>query len=404
MAYWIDEFHLDGLRIDATQDIRDDSSEHILTAIARVARRAARNRSIYVVAENEPQHIRHVRSPLDGGFGMDALWNDDFHHTAMVALSGHSEAYLSDYRGSPQEFVSALRHGFLYQGQLSRWLKRRRGTASRGVPPACFVTFLQNHDQVANSSRGQRCHVMASPGLYRAITGVLLLGPGTPMLFQGQEFAASSPFYYFAAHDPSLARLVFEGRRNFLSQFPSTASAAMQARLVDPADRATFERSKLDWSERESHHGTLQMHHDLLRLRRYDPVLARSLAQSTRDFDGAVLGDDAFVFRYFDPEDCDRLLVVNLGNDLRLSPAPEPLLAEPEGSDWHVAWCSEDPRYGGLGVPPLTQDDHWFLPGRSATFLTPRTREEIWTASSAPCHGTSSSTPGTNPSSRGSGS
>ena len=163
-GYWIDEFHLDGLRLDATQQIFDASTPHILTEIARRVRQAARGRSTFLVAENEPQHVRLVKSEDEGGYGLDALWNDDFHHSAMVALTGHNEAYYSDYRGTAQELLAAVKWGFIYQGQRSQWQKNRRGTPSLNLPPEAFVTFLQNHDQVANSAHGLRSPAPEYPG------------------------------------------------------------------------------------------------------------------------------------------------------------------------------------------------------------------------------------------------
>ena len=233
-GYWIAEFHLDGLRLDATQNIYDQSTEHILAAMTRRVREMAGGRSTIIVAENEPQHVKLVRPHEQGGYGIDALWNDDFHHSAMVALTGQNEAYYTDYLGKPQEFISAIKWGYLYQGQLYTWQKQRRGTPGLGLP-ATFVIFLQNHDQVANSAHGQRCHVLTSPGRYKALTALMLLGPGTPMLWQGQEFAASSPFFYFADHQPELAQLVYQGRVEFLSQFQGIATPEMQAYLPDPA-------------------------------------------------------------------------------------------------------------------------------------------------------------------------
>ena len=168
----------------------------------------------------------------------------------------------------------------------------------------------------------------------------MLLGPGTPMLFQGQEFAASSPFFYFADFAGELARLTRQGRAKFLSQFPSVAQPDMQARLRDPADPETFARSKLDLSERQRHAGMYALHRDLLRLRREDPVFR---AQRRGGLDGAVLAPEAFVLRFFGTAGDDRLLVVNLGRDLLSSPAPEPLLAPPEGMVWEMLWSSEDP-------------------------------------------------------------
>src|SRR5438132_4747903 len=273
-SYWIDEYHFDGLRLDATQQIFDASEDNIMAAITRAVRTAARGRGTYIVAENEAQESKLVRPPQAGGYGMDALWNDDFHHTAIVACTGHSEAYYSDYKGTPQEFISALKWGYLYQGQWYSWQKKRRGTPSLDLHPSNFVTYMQNHDQVANSLRGKRLHQATSPGRFRAITALMLLGPGTPMLFQGQEFGASTPFYYFADHNPELAKLVGKGRKDFLKQFPSIACPECESILVDPESEETFRKSKLDLSERQKHAEIYQMHRDLLRLRRADPVFA----------------------------------------------------------------------------------------------------------------------------------
>jgi maltooligosyltrehalose trehalohydrolase len=367
-AYWIDEYHLDGLRLDATQQIYDASPEHILAALGRRVRAAAGGRATLLIAENEPQDTRLVRPLEAGGYGLDALWNDDFHHTAVVALTGINAAYYSDYLGRPQEFVSAMKWGYLYQGQRYRWQKKRRGTPAFGLSPATFVTFIQNHDQIANSARGHRRHLLTSPGHYRALTALMLLGPGTPMLFQGQEFGASAPFLYFADHKPELARQVRRGRADFLRQFPALAAPEMQAELPDPADITTYEKSKLDLSERERNAEAYALHLDLLTIRREDPVFA---AQRPGGVDGAVLALEAFVIRYFSGEHDDRLLLVNLGRELAVDPAPEPLLAPPAGARWKVQWSSEDPRYGGFGTPPVEGDAGWHLPGESAVVMRP---------------------------------
>ena len=142
-AYWIKEFHLDGLRLDATQNVYDKSKDHILAEINRSARRAADSRGIIIVAENEPQDTKLIRSEKEGGYGFDGLWNDDFHHSAAVALTGSREGYFADYLGSPQELLSALKYGFLYQGQWYSWEKQRRGTSTLGLNPAAMVMFLQ---------------------------------------------------------------------------------------------------------------------------------------------------------------------------------------------------------------------------------------------------------------------
>jgi maltooligosyltrehalose trehalohydrolase len=368
-GYWIDEFHLDGLRLDATQAIHDESAEHVLAAVGRRVREAAKGRSTLVIAENEPAHVRHVRPVDDGGFGLDAVWADDFHHSAVVALTGQNDAYFTDYLGAPQELVSAVKWGPLYQGQYYSWQQARRGTPARGQEPASFVFFLENHDQVANSSGGKRLHQRTSPGRWRATTALLLLAPQTPLLFQGQEFASSKPFLFFADPDAELAKAVGEGRKKFLAQFPSLALAEMQACFADPSDPRTFERSKLDPAERERNVEALALHADLLRLRREDPVFR---AQRRGGVDGAVLGPHAFALRFLGRDDDDRLLLVNLGRSFRYSPAPEPLLAPPEGSSWTLRWTSESPRYGGCGGLPPERDREWWIPGEAAVVLAAR--------------------------------
>src|SRR5579871_943798 len=378
-AYWAEEYHIDGLRLDATQQIVDDSPENIMAALARSMRAAAKGRKVFIAAENEPQETRLVRHCESGGFGLDGLWNDDFHHSAVVAMTGHNQAYYSDYQGKPQELISAVKYGYLYQGQRYSWQNKRRGAPSWGLHPAQFVAYIQNHDQVANSGRGERVHHMTSPGRFRAMTALLLLAPSTPLLFQGQEFAASSPFFFFADHEPDARPLVSEGRIQSLSEFPNLAQAEMRPHHPDPGEVGTFERSRIDLSERQAHAGIYQLHKDLLRLRREDPLFH---AQKSGVVDGAVLGEEVFVLRYFGgsigrPGD-DRLLIVNMGRDLTLESAPEPLLAPVEGHLWDLIWSSEAPCYGGSGTAPVERGLGWRIPGHAAVVLRPCADDPTW--------------------------
>jgi maltooligosyltrehalose trehalohydrolase len=374
-AYWAQEYHLDGLRLDATQQIFDSSPEHIIAALAKSMRIAAGDRKVFIVAENESQLPMLARLRERGGYGLDGLWNDDYHHTSRVAVTGRKEAYYSDYSGKPQELISAVKYGYLYQGQRYRWQAKRRGAPAWDIEPWQFVTYMDNHDQIANSGRGERIHQLTSPGRLKAITALLLLGPGTPMLFQGQEFAASSPFCFFADHTGELPKLVREGRIQFLAQFPSLAQPNMRAHFADPMDPGTFERCKLDFAERERHAPIYQLHKALLRLRRQDGVFGAGCAR----VEGAVLAEEAFVLRFFGAQaGDDRLLLVNLGADLNLESAPEPLLAPPDEKVWKLLWSSEDPLYGGSGTPSLDGPDNWRIPGHAAVAMGPAEQDRSW--------------------------
>jgi maltooligosyltrehalose trehalohydrolase len=368
-SYWIAEYHLDGLRLDATQSIADRSKEHLLTVISRQARAAAVNRSVLLVSENEPEDVTMVRPIAHGGHGLDAMWNDDFHHSAFVALTGRREAYYSDHRGRPQEFVSAAKYGFLFQGQRYAWQGNARGSRTDGIAPAVFVAFIENHDQVANSGDGTRLRLQTAEGRYRAMTALLLLMPGTPMLFQGQEFGASSPFLFFADHNPELAAAVRKGRGEFLAQFPSLASAEMRARLPAPEDPATFERCKLRWEEMGDDNPHWRLHRDLIALRRGDTAFQ---SQRRGLVDGAVLEPEAFVLRFTgEQEDDERMLIINLGLEIVAASLVEPLIAPPGGSRWEVRWSSEHPDYGGTGTADVVSASGWRIPGHAAVVLRP---------------------------------
>lgn len=367
-AYWIREFHFDGLRLDATQQMFDTTRPHILQTIADAARTAAGARAVWISAENDLQEARLVRPTAEGGDGLDAVWNDDFHHAAWVAATGHREAYYGNYQGTAQELVSCATRGFLYQGQRARWQGRPRGTDARGLAPGAFVAFLQNHDQIANSLDGRRLHARTSPALCRALTVVLLLGPWTPLLFQGDEFAASAPFVFFADHGPDLAAAIADGRRQFLSQFPSIRDATRDTPLIAPHAPETFAACTLDHDERVRHQATWQLHRDLLAIRRTHAAI-----RAQQPVDGAVLAPHAFVLRGRAPAGTgtrgDRLLVVNLDRaPLTLECLAEPLLAH-QAAPWSVVLSSDAPVYGGTGHALVHGGDAWTIPAESATLL-----------------------------------
>src|SRR4051812_34721273 len=330
--YWIEEFHFDGFRFDATHAIRDESTEYIIGAVGRAARQAAGRRSLILVAENDLQEAKMARPFSDGGDDLDGMWNDDFHHSAVVALTGRNQAYFADYSGAPQEFISVAKHGFLYQGQALSWRKVLRGTLAFGTAPETFVCFLENHDQIANTGTGERLRFQTSPARYRAMTALLLLGPWTPLLFQGEEFGASSPFLFFAdIGDTSVRNAIREGRAEWLAAFLSLSEEKTLKEMPAPDDPKAFARCKLDFAERKKNRQLYDLHIDLLKLRREDSCFRR---ESSAGIDGAILGPASFVLRYFSNENDDRLVLVNLGPTQALHPASEPLLAPPSSCRW----------------------------------------------------------------------
>jgi maltooligosyltrehalose trehalohydrolase len=369
-AHWIGEYHFDGLRLDATQSIHDNGSHgvHILTEIGSEVRAVAGNRKTIVVAENEPQDSRLIRPVEDEGYGLDGVWNDDFHHSAVVALTGRREGYFNDHLGRPQEFISAAKYGYLFQGQYYSWQHQPRGTASLRLPPKAFITFLENHDQVANFGRSLHLRHISSPARYRAMTALWLLSPGTPMFFQGQEYGSNIPFYYFAGHTGDLAKAVSNGREKFMLQFANMDTPEMKAIFKDPEDPKTFRESCLDPTEQSRHPEISRLHTDLLTLRRNDLVFG---GHADAMIDGAVLGEGCFVLRYLTAINDDRLLVVNLGTGIDLPHLPEPLVAPPAGHEWQVKWSSESPAYGGFGASAPGRFGVWHVPGESTQWLIP---------------------------------
>ena len=394
--YWIEEFHFDGFRFDATHSIHDGSEEYIIGAVGRAAREAAGSRSIILIAENDLQEAKMVRqrcsesrlqaavgeakvllpsrvnpelqtSPSEAGDCLDGMWNDDFHHSAIVALTGQNTGYFSDYSGKPQEFISAAKYGFLYQGQALSWRKVLRGTPTFGIPAEAFVCFIENHDQIANTGLGDRPRFQTSPGRYRAITALLLLGPWTPLLFQGQEFGASGPFLFFAdVGDVAVRDGICKGRAQLLAPFLSLTEDQTSRSLPAPDDPEAFSQCKLDFSERGKNRNLYNLHIDLLKLRRED---SRFRQQSSGGIDGAVLAPASFVLRYFSQANDDRLVLVNLGERKHLDPASEPLLAPPSAYGWETLWSSESSLYGGADDVATATPEQWILPAESTVVL-----------------------------------
>ncbi|MGK3995439.1 malto-oligosyltrehalose trehalohydrolase [Sorangium sp. So ce1024] len=285
---WIRDFHIDGLRLDATHAILDDTEPHILREIAERARAAGGGRRVVVVAEDSMNDARLVTPVALGGHGLDGVWADDFHHELRVCFAGDRDGYFEDHEGTAESIAATIRKGWLYEGQVSKHAGKPRGTPAEPVPPPRFVHCIQNHDQIGNRALGDRLGETVTQAAFRTMSALLLITPYTPLLFMGQEWNARTPFQYFTDHNAELGRLVTEGRRREFQYFSSFSGAE----VPDPQDPRTFQRSKLDWSERQrpEHAGVLAWYRELLGLRAAHPALRR---RGRGDFSVEAIGPDA---------------------------------------------------------------------------------------------------------------
>jgi maltooligosyltrehalose trehalohydrolase len=271
--YWIREFHMDALRIDAVHAIIDFSAQPFLEELALAVRKESDrpNRGVYLIAESALNDTRVVRSRDLGGFGLDAQWNDDFHHALHTLLTGEQTGYYQDF-GRLQHLAKAHQEGFVYTGEYSAYRRRRHGNPSRQIPADRFVVFAQNHDQVGNRMKGERLSQLVSFEALKLAAGMVLLSPFIPLLFMGEEYGEEAPFPYFISHSDS--DLVEAVRRGRVEEF---AAFQWQGEPWDPQDEATFLRAKLNHQMREQGKGKVlcQLYKELIRLRKGHPVLTR---------------------------------------------------------------------------------------------------------------------------------
>jgi maltooligosyltrehalose trehalohydrolase len=346
--HWVHEYHIDGLRLDATHAIVDDDPRHFVAQLtARV--KASTERPVYVIAEDHRNLAHMVRPEGDGGWGLDGVWADDFHHKVRVALAGDNEGYYRDFTGSMPNLARTLNRGWHFTGQYSTYLQEHRGTDPTGIPPRRFVFCIQNHDQIGNRALGERLHHQIDLAAYRAASVLLLCAPATPLLFMGQEWAATTPFLYFTAHPEPLGKLVTEGRRSEFRHFSAFSDAAARQRIPDPQDVTTFVASRLDWSEstREPHASTLRLYRRLLALRRQEPAIRAAR------FAAFALTESTLLLRLDAEEGPSLVAIIQMNGSSVIRLATHDSVAGLDLSLWQMLFTTEDRPFAPDPQPPV---------------------------------------------------
>ncbi len=343
--HWIHEYHFDGLRLDATHAIMDDSPKHFLAELSEAVEHSMQGtrRKVLLIAEDE-RNLSALATPRKaGGWGLDGVWADDLHHEIHRCLTGEDDGYFADFSGTTADIASTVRQGWFYCGQQAPYFGRNRGTNPCDLPLPAFVVCLQNHDQVGNRAMGERLNHLIGLSSYRAASVLLLLAPETPLLFMGQEWASSSPFQYFTDHNPELGQQVTEGRRREFARFASFSNPAARERIPDPQSPSTFTRSRLNWeeTEEEPYSSVRRLYEALLHLRA-DNLIFGDSARSA--FEIVPLGEHGLLLCR--KSAVGRLLAVI---QLRKSGAydlQEHALAElPQEMAWETVLTTEDPAY-----------------------------------------------------------
>lgn len=369
--YWLAEYHIDGLRLDATFAIHDRSPKHILAEISEEARRCA-GRDVVLIAETHENDRRYVEPVQGGGYGFDAVWCDDFHHAAHTAASHERSGYYADYAGTTEELARVINRGWLFEGERAEHLGAMRGTPSDGLAASNFVYFLQNHDQVGNRAFGRRLSHLIGAAEQKPWSALLLLLPYTPMIFAGEPCVASSRFYYFTDHNEELGRAVTEGRRHEFASFAAFADEERLREIPDPQAIETFLASKLNLHER--HEGAGQqmwsLYRELLALRRSDDVLRHG----DRSRMTAIAASERLllVHRWRGRE--QRLLVLNTGMALDEPPMQAGVPGRLARMRWRCVISTDERRFGGSGDTARLDERMLSLPAHSAVLFAARAR------------------------------
>ncbi len=354
--HWIHEYHMDGLRLDATHAIVDESPRHFLAELSGAVRSSLENsrRGVLVLAEDVRNLARMVMPEEEKGWGLDGVWSDDFHHQMRRNLTGDEQGYFQDFDGRIENIAATASRGWFYCGQQAPFFGQPRGTEPTSISPFRFVFFLQNHDQVGNRAFGDRLHHQVDSAVYRAAATLLLLLPQTPLLFMGQEWAASTPFRYFTDHNPELGRLIQEGRRIEFSGFAEFTDPKNRERIPDPQDLKTFEASRLNWEEREAepHLSMLRFYTKLLAVRRTEPALR---ARGRENFAVESLNGNVLLLRRHAPSVPTLLAVIRLRGAGRDNLQGNSYADAGATCKWELLLTTEDSSYAPDPFPPRVE-------------------------------------------------
>lgn len=352
--HWVHEYHIDGLRLDATHAIIDESAVPFVSELVTRIRESVHGRRAYVIAEDHRNLSHMVRCEGEGGWGLDGVWADDFHHEVRVALAGDNEGYYADFDGSMTKLADTLNTGWLFSGQFSEHLGEHRGTDPEGVPPRRFVFCVQNHDQIGNRALGDRLHHQIDHAMFRAASVLMLCSPATPLIFMGQEWAASSPFLFFTDHPEELGRLVTEGRRKEFRHFRMFSDENARARIPDPQAESTFLRSRLDWSEttKDPHVSMLWLYRALLALRRSEPAIRYAEPGTFRAW---ALSETTLLLRQDADAGPSLLAIIQMQGTADVDLEDHPALRGLVGTRCQLVLTTEDPPFAADPHPPIVE-------------------------------------------------
>jgi maltooligosyltrehalose trehalohydrolase len=356
-AYWFTEFHVDALRLDALHAILDMSAKPFLAKLSLMVKnlRERTNKHLYLIGESDANDRRVIITPDKNGLGVDAQWNDDFHHALHAILTGEQDGYYKDF-SRIEHLAKAYREGFVYSGQYSEYRQRRHGSSSKDLPAERFVVFVQNHDQVGNRMLGERLNQLVSFEKLKLAASAVIFSPFIPMIFMGQEYGEPAPFQYFVNHsDPALIEAVRQGRRQEFASFH------FQGKAPDPQDRATFLNCKLDHllKTRGQHRILFEVYKELIRIRKIIPALANLSKDNLTviDCEGPKM---LYIHRWF--ESSQAIIIINF-SDLESSM----IIRIPEGN-WKSLFDSAEIRWMGQGGKSIVQ---FFSKGETKLTMSP---------------------------------